>query len=211
MLRANDIRHTGRLLPGRWAIGPGVCLMLGLTIGCAQVSRPEQVQAGEQANPDTFLHEHLQQQSFATVGEAYRAMVMLAEGEDKFDSFAAREEYLVAKDVAREEWKLERENAIDRGSVAYMVLQILKVRGGVNMNVYGRLLGVADRRYAVRELVYMGIMQDGPPYRFMSGSELVDVIGNADAYMAKEGLYEEQRTDVVEEVGARRSSEAGSP
>jgi hypothetical protein len=173
-----------------------------LALGCTQVSRPEQAQVGEQINPDAFLHEHLQAESVVTVGEAYRAAIMLGEGEDRYNSFAAREEYLLSKKIIRPEWKLQRDKAIDRGSVAYMVMQILKLRSGVNANVYGRMLGFADRRYAVRELVYIGIMQDKPPYQFVSGAELVDVIGNADAYMAENGLYPEERTDVVREVGA---------
>lgn len=176
------------------------CLIAALCVGCSEISRPDQARIGVQVDPDKFLHEHLQSQSVVTVAEAYRAMVLLAEGEDKYDSFAAREEYLLHRDILRPEWKLEPDNAIDRGSVAYMVAQILKVRGGVNLNVYGRLLGVADRRYAVREMVYLDIMEDRAPYRFISGAELVDVLWNADAYMAKNGLYPQERTDVVEQV-----------
>ncbi|MBI4580446.1 MAG: hypothetical protein HY718_12130 [Planctomycetes bacterium] len=165
--------------------------------GCSQVSRPEQAQQGEQVNADAFLHEHLQRQPMVTVSEAYRALTMLAEGEDKYDSFASREEYLLQHGFIRHEWKLQRDMAIDRGSVAYAVVQILKIRGGVNFNALGRL-GIGDRRYAVRELAYVRIMQETPPYRFMSGAELVDVIGNADAYMAKEGLYPQELLKVEE-------------
>jgi hypothetical protein len=176
--------------------------MAVLPAGCSQISRPEQAQAGEQVNPDLFLHQHLQSRAVVTVSEAYRAMVLLAEGEDRFDSFAAREEYLLAKKIVRPEWKLRRDTAIDRGSIAYMVLQILDIRGGVNMNVYGRLLGVADRRYAVRELAYKGIMVDRPPYRLITGPELVDVLALADTYMAENGRYDEPPASVVDQVEA---------
>ncbi|HOJ74463.1 MAG TPA: hypothetical protein PLQ89_10770 [Phycisphaerae bacterium] len=192
------MRHTRYM----WAVCTMATLATALPSGCSQVSRPEQAQAGERVGPDQFLHEHLQRQAVVTVSEAYRAMVMLAEGDDRFDSFAAREEYLLAKKIVRPEWKLKRDAAIDRGSVAYMVLQILDLRGGVNMNVYGRMLGVADRRYAVRELAYKGIMVNRPPYRLITGPELVDVLARADTYMAENGRYDEPPTSVVEQVEA---------
>lgn len=151
--------------------------------GCSQMARPEQARLGEQVTAIEFLHEHLPKQPCVTVAEAYRAMIMLAEGRDDFNSFAAREEYLLAREIIRPAWKLGRDNAIDRGSVAYMVMRILKIQGGVNARVYGRM-GLADRRYAVRELAWRGIMMDKPPYRLITGAELVDVLGNADAAMA---------------------------
>lgn len=179
------------------------CLCGVLAIGCSHISRPEQARIGGQVDPNVFLHQHLETEPLVTVAEAYRAMVMLAEGEnaDTFESFAAREEYLLQNEVIRPEWKLQRDNAIDRGSVAYMVLQILKIRGGVNFNLYGRM-GIADRRYAVRELAYVGIMEDRPPYLFITGPQLVDILGSADDYMAKHGLYSEEPTSVVEQAGA---------
>lgn len=175
--------------------------MLSLA-GCSQIERPEQAQAGEKADAGAFLHEHLPAQSMVTVAEAYRAMVMLAEGEDKYGSFAGREEYLLSRRIIRPDWKLQRDSAIDRGSVAYMLMRILNVRGGVNWNVYGQL-GIADRRYAVRELAYRNIMADTPPYRLISGAELVDIIAKADAAMADRGAYTQEKVDVVEQATSK--------
>lgn len=168
-----------------------------LSAGCTQIHRPEQADLGERVPAAVFLHEHLQRQPLVTTAEAYRAVVMLAEGEDTFDSFAAREEYLLSRDIVRAEWKLERDAAIDRGAVAYMVLQVLNLPGGVNFNVMGRQ-GIGDRRYAVRELAYHDIMADGPTYRPISGAELIDVITNGDAMMAKKGMYDDTAMSVVE-------------
>lgn len=171
-------------------------------VGCSQVSRPEQAQQGEQIAADLFLHEHLQSQPMVTTAEAYRAMVMLAEGQDEISSFAGREEYLLANKIIRPEWKLQHDQVVDRGTVAYMVLKVLGLRGGVNFNTMGRL-GIGDRRYALRELIYRDVMANGPPYRFISGAELVDVLGRADAVMAEEGRYPDEKTDVVESLTSR--------
>jgi hypothetical protein len=173
-----------------------------VVVGCSQISRPEQAQQGEQVAADLFLHEHLQSQSMVTTAEAYRAMVMLAEGRDEINSFAGREEYLLANNIIRPEWKLRRDQVVDRGTVAYMVLKVLGLRGGVNFNIMGRL-GIGDRRYALRELIYRDVMANGPPYRFISGAELVDVLGRADAVMAEEGRYPDEKTDVVESLTSR--------
>lgn len=166
--------------------------------GCTQTLRVEQADAGEKAAVDAFLHDHLEQQPMVTVGEAYRAMLILAEGEDAYSDFEARRATLESRGIARPEWGLRREACIDKGSVAYMVCQIIKLQGGVNFNVLGRLTGVGDRRYAVRELAYMELMPNAPAYRYITGGELVDVLAKADRYMASRGMYPMEPADVGE-------------
>ena len=168
------------------------------SLGCTQTLRVEQADAGEKANVDAFLHDHLEKQSMVTVAEAYRAMLMLADGEDKYTDFDARRQALESRGIARAEWGLRREACIDRGSVAYMVCQVIKLRGGINFNLFGRLTGVGDRRYAVRELAYVEIMEPAAPYRYITGGELVDVVAKADRYMAEHGMYPQESADIKE-------------
>ncbi len=198
-----EVREPGHLkdmVSVRYLFAVVLGVIAGL--GCSQISRPEQAALGEQTAADTFLHEHLQSQSMVTTAEAYRAMVLLAEGNDELTSFAAREELLLAREIVRREWKLKRDQVVDRGTVAYMVMKILGLPGGVNVNVMGRM-GIGDRRYALRELIYHDVMANGPPYRFISGAELVDVLGRADEVMAREGLYADEPADVVESLTSR--------
>ncbi len=185
-------------------LGGVVCaLILMGGIGCQPTLRVEQADAGERVDIDTLVHEHLQRQPMVSVAEAYRAMLLLADGEDRFNSFEEREADLVRRGVVRPAWSLKREQAIDRGSVAYMVCRILKIRGGVNLQVLGSV-GVGDRRYANRELVAMELLADGPEYRFIRGSELTDLVARADRYMAEHGLYPEEPVDLKTEVGSAR-------
>lgn len=170
--------------------------------GCTQLSRPEQAEQGERCAPEVFLHEHLQHEPAVTVTEAYRAIIMLSEGDDRFGSFGEREAWLLEHQIVRPEWRLQRANCIDRGSVAYMILRVLKIRGGVNMRILGRA-GIGDRRYAVRELVYRDIMPESPPYRFLTGSELVDVVARADDYMAARKMYPSKPVVIDQMVGTR--------
>src|SRR5687767_11397939 len=121
-------RHGGAV--GRsWAVS--LRLAFVLFAGCSQMTRPEQADTGEKVDAQAFLHEHLQRLPAVTVAEACRGMIMLADGEDKFTSFEQRESSLIEREILRPEWRLEREQAIDRGSVAYMVTRILNIRGGV--------------------------------------------------------------------------------
>lgn len=169
------------------------CLLLAG--GCSQVSRPEQVDQAERLDVDTFLHEHLPALPIVTVGEAYRSMLVLADGDDPYSSFAQREEALLTRGIIRLDWKLQREQAVDRGTIAYMVCKILGIKGGINRAVFGEL-GIGDRRYALREMVYQQVMAFSPPYRYITGAELIDVVGKADRLMAEKGLYEQPPADL---------------
>ncbi|GMU23290.1 MAG: hypothetical protein AMXMBFR13_33710 [Phycisphaerae bacterium] len=173
----------------------GFCLCGLMVAGCTRPERLEQVDRGEQVSADLFLHEHLQMQPMVTVGEAYRAMVLLAEGEDAYDSFEAREVALEERQIVRPQWELKRAEPVDKGTVAYMVMRILKLRGGVNMLLFGNL-GLGDRRYALRELAYQGLMEATPTYRFITGGELVNLMLKADRYMADHGMYPSQSVSI---------------
>ncbi len=188
---------------GRWIArcgGPrvGAAVWIGLwACGCSQTMRFQQADQGEQADIDTFLHEHLQAQPMVTVAEAYRAMLLLADGQEEYTDFESRRAALEARGIIRRAWDLQREACIDRGSVAYMVCRILQIRGGVNARILGRL-GMGDRRYAARELVYLDMMPAGASYRYLTGGELVDLLAEADRYMARHDMYEEEAVDIAD-------------
>ncbi len=175
-----------------------IILLLGLgAIGCSQMTRVEQAEQGDKAELDDFLHQHLQEAPMVTVAEAYRAMLYLADGEEQYDGFEAREAALYERGIARPEWKLQATACIDRGSVAYMVCKICRIRGGVNYTLFGGL-GIGDRRYAVRELIYRRMLDEGADYRYLSGAEMVSLMAKADQYMAEHGLYHEESVDITQ-------------
>ena len=59
-------------------------------------------------------------------------------------------------------------------------------------------MGIGDRRYAVRELVYRRMLSEGADYRYLSGAEMVSLMAKADAYMAERGLYQEESVDIMQ-------------
>ena len=111
------------------AVGP-VLLAVGLA-GCAQPRPPEPRVDHSTLDDDAFLG-HLADQPLVSVDEAYRALVILAEGEDVHEDFAQRRAWLEQRDIARAAWSPQPDDYADNGSVSFMVCQILKIKGGLN-------------------------------------------------------------------------------
>jgi|GEM_PF-1313164 len=168
-------------------------------VGCTHIQRPDQADQADKIDVDELLHEQLQAEPMVTVAETCRVMLVLADGEDPYNNHEERTALLEQRGIIRPEWQLQREDCIDNGTVAYMVCKILKRRGGVNRELFGNL-GIGDRRYAIRELVYMELMSPAPPYRYISGAELVDLVGKADRYMADHQMYVQKPVDIVQSV-----------
>jgi len=139
-----------------------------------------------------------------TVDEAYRAILILADGQDTSKTFDERKEKLESRGIARTAWSLKPQNVVDTGSIAYMICKICKFAGGIDMNVFGTL-GIGDRRYALRELIYREMVMDTVAYQYVTGASLVAVMGKADSIMAKKGLYPTQGIDLSDETDRDKS------
>ncbi len=163
-------------------------LCLGPTLGCAGPRTTPPVVPPETLSDPGFLA-YLTEIPVVTVDEAYRAMLILADGQDGSVSFQERREKLESRGIARPAWELQPENVIDVGSVSYMICRICRINGGVNMRLFGEA-GFGDRRYAMRELIYRGILEDAVDYQYVTGSTMFALMRKADAYMEETGVYE---------------------
>ena len=119
-----------------------------------------------------------------TVADAVRAIGIFVAGEDPGKNYDQRYEYLLERKIVRTAWKLNPDQWIDRGTLAYMMLKSADIKGGINMLLLGSN-GLGDRRYAYREMMYLNLMQEGVDYNFVSGPELVTAIGKLDDYVRK--------------------------
>ncbi len=147
---------------------------------------------------DDAFQAYLAEAPFVTVEEAYRAMLILADGEDTCKTHEERVAKLESRGIARSAWKLKPENVVDAGSVSYMVVKICEIRGGVNFNLFASW-GLGDRRYAMRELVYRKMLDDSADYQAMSGDRLVGLMARAGDLMEKKGLYQSAKIDLSDE------------
>lgn len=184
---------------GKWT---ALFLILGLgclASGCAG-PRPTAPTVDSRTLPSHVFQAYLAEVDLITVEEAYRAILILADGEDDpAGTFESRKANLESRGIARAAWGLQPENVVDAGSVAYMVCQVCKIDGGVNMNLFGRT-GLGDRRYALRELIYMGMIDDSVDYQYMTGGAFAALLRKADTLMQEKGLYESQGIDLSDKT-----------
>lgn len=165
--------------------------------GCAgpRVEHPETDAA--ELSDEGFQH-YLAQVDVVTVDEAYRAILILADGEDGRESFEERKAELESRGIAKAQWNLKGDYVIDAGSVAYMICQVCKIRGGANMTLMGSW-GLGDRRYALRELIYRQMIEEMVEYQYMTGAELHSLVRKSDNLMMAKGLYESDKIDLTDE------------
>jgi len=175
-----------------------IALLVVIGSGCAgpRHSTPS-VDANELS--DEGFQSYLAEIDLVKVDEAYRAMLILADGEDTCESFDARRAALESRGIVKSNWRLEPENVIDAGSVAFMICRICKIRGGVSYNLFGGL-GLGDRRYALRELEYREMIDDKVDYQYVTGASLVGLMAKADALMEQKGLYETETIELSDET-----------
>lgn len=168
-----------------------------LVCGCAHPRQTEPEVNPNELNDQGF-QVYLARAPLITVDEAYRAMLILADGEDTSQGFAERKEKLESRGIARAAWNLQAENVIDAGSLAFMVCRICKISGGVNSTLFGSW-GLGDRRYALRELIYRQMVDEMIDYQFVTGADLHGLMRKADAFMMEKGLYESENIDLTDE------------
>ncbi len=173
--------------------------MLLLLTGCA-VTKPR-----PRINPATLDRDSyfswLADQALVSTDEAYRAMLIAATDKDPGADFETLQREVFEKGISRPEWKLRPDQAIDKATAAYMAVQVAKVPGGINLNLFGRALHLGDRRYAYREVVYEGIgWGDSPPYAVITGGEFLSLLTWIDEWRER---AHSRRCRPPKEVGPR--------
>lgn len=132
--------------------------------------------AGVEAENAGFFRE-LREKRAATMLDGYRVALALA-GQDYADvSFEEAQAKLIEAKVIPGRWKKGPEESIARGQLAYMVVKILGIKGGLTMRAFG-----VSERYALKECKFEGLMAGGMTSRHVTGRELVAVLARADEY-----------------------------
>lgn len=111
--------------------------------------------------------------TWCTNDEACSMMLHFIDGEDPFAAFEERTDDLRQRGVMPEGWRLNADEPVTKGTLAYMLFQAMEQPGGLMM----RLL--PGRRYAYREAVDMNLMAKGSEDEPLTGPEVVGVMGRA--------------------------------
>jgi hypothetical protein len=128
-----------------------------------------------------------------TFADAVRAVSSFIAGEPVADNLAGQYEWLLQRDVVRTRWHVALDDWVDRGTLSFMLYRAMRLRGGVNMAIFGEN-GLGDRRYAYHELRYRKLLGPGANYRYVSGPEMITLLGKVDEQMRETGRYAGEAT-----------------
>jgi len=135
------------------------------------MKRDEKVDADATDGGSAELAYNLAFKKWGTNAEACSMILYLVEGEDRGVTFEQKQQLLRVKGILPGEWDLSATEPVRKGTLALMLCRALDIKGGLFM----RLLG--GRRYAYREAVYLELMQGGSEREYLTGPEVVDVMG----------------------------------
>ena len=119
----------------------------------------------------------------ASYGDACRAVLSLAKGEHTDAPHSQNHGELVSRGIVVESWELEESSKLTKGTLAYMLCKALGIKGGLTMRIAG-----INRRYALREAIYVGLMPKATLGEYVAGRELLDTITNAEIYKQEGSL-----------------------
>ncbi len=170
-----------------------VCPALAIS-GCGGPRRFEPAQNPDALPSTSFLH-YLATVPVASVAEGYRAILLVADGEEKWTTHEQRSAELTRRGMVHEAWRLEPNDMLDKGTLAYMASGVCRLPDGLNTLLLGSW-GLGDRRYALKQVAAAGIMDYDVPYRVLRGGEVFGILAKVDAYMAEHEIYEWGRPEV---------------
>jgi hypothetical protein len=123
-----------------------------------------------------FWHE-LADRHLTSNDDAFHGILLDFDGQDPSTDYAARVATLKSRGLLPADFSEPPDLAIERGTLAVIIVKNLKIRGGWVMHVFGD-----TPRYCTKELVYDGIFPPSSPQQTFSGAEFVGVVGKIDDY-----------------------------
>jgi hypothetical protein len=161
------MRHTGVIVLLAGVLVLGGCGTGAVIDGQAQLP----------AESDAAFLDRLASADTVSEHDATRGFIMLIDGQDTFNTFADRVEYLRQAGAIAPDWNMIATAPLTRGRLAYMTYVTTGMDGGVWLTLTG-----PSQRYCLRELQYLGVINDGALWTEISGLEFVGVLGQADVY-----------------------------
>jgi hypothetical protein len=151
-----------------------------LLAGChtAKVAQPLTATLGGN-DPDAqmeFWHT-LAERDLTSNDEAFHGVLLYLKDADPATDYAGRMGALKKRGLLDASFNEPANEAIERGTLAQVLVRMLKIKGGV----FQRLTH-DHPRYAVRELMYMDLYPPSSPNQTFSGTEFLGIIGRIEDY-----------------------------
>lgn len=114
--------------------------------------------------------------------DACKTLVMLMGGEEKYIDLDSQVAFLKEKKLLPKKFISEFDpmQPLRKGLTAYMFCKTLGLKGGFSLRLFG-----LNQRYALKEMVFAGIMFPGNVHDIVSGEELISVFMLATDYIQK--------------------------
>jgi hypothetical protein len=109
--------------------------------------------------------------------EAFHALLLFVDSQDTGGDYIDRMRQLKTKKLLPADFQEPAEFAAHRGTLAVVLANVLSIRGGVTMHLFG-----AQPRYALREMIYAGLFPPSSPQEVFSGAQFLGIIGRAEDY-----------------------------
>lgn len=124
----------------------------------------------------------LAQKRIAYGYDAAKSLVILLGVDEEYLDLTSQVRYLQEQQLLppRLQQSFDPMQPLRKGVAAYLFSRALKLDGGLMLHLFGR-----SERYAVKELVFQGFMSTGHVNDLVSGTELVQLMSQAAAYLAQ--------------------------
>ncbi len=161
----------------RW---PGAIFAAAILAGCATAHVREPLTrslGGNEPEAQGEFWYQLAKRPVASNDDAFHALLLYADGKDPADSYASRVKELKSRQMLPDGFAGGADDAVDCGTLAVALDQMLHIKGGVTMRVFG-----ATPRYALRAAVERGIFPDSSPNQGITGGEFVGIMQKAEEF-----------------------------
>src|SRR5579862_5116238 len=132
-------------------------------IGCqsAQVAQPLTVKlSGNDADSQLEFWHELAERRVTSNDEAFHGLLLYLDNKDSSATYADRVLALKSRHLLLNSFSAPAGQAVTRGNLAYAILHVLQIKGGLILHVFG-----PTPRYALRELEFEGIYPPSSDYQ----------------------------------------------
>ena len=137
---------------------------------------------------DKTLLRELMEKKEVTLADGCRAIYYFRGGDENekdIDAIVAR---LLEMEYIEKSYREKLDDRLRRGQFAYLLCKALDIKGGLTMRIIG-----TRERYALREVIFLGLMPDVNKAKYVNGMEVLGVLSRAEDYRSKKGKYRRAR------------------
>jgi len=160
-----------------------IALISLIPAGCSTLAKRHFVPPIDPAELDdtAFVH-YLASVPTVTVSEASRGVFLLLGNSDRWPTYDQRRSELLRIGALQQRWKLEPDDTLDMGTLAYMLRVICDLSPSVSERL-AEVTGLGDRRYALRRCVDAGLLPYQSAAQPVRGGEFVAALTKAEKYV----------------------------